>query len=67
MTLIDKINNPEQRQALTNHLEALKSANIATLAKGLPPQEFKQTEAWIKALDASLKIVKSPKLQVLNP
>lgn len=67
MTLIEKIKNQEQRQALTNHLEALKSAHVATLAKGLPPQEFKQTEAWIKALNASLKIVKSPKLQVLNP
>lgn len=67
MTLIEKIKNQEQRQALTNHLEALKPAHIAALAKGLPPQEFKQTEAWIKALNASLKIVKSPKLQVLNP
>lgn len=67
MTLIEKIKNQEQRQALTNHLETLKSANIAALAKGLPPQEFKQSEAWIKALDASLRIVKSPKLQVLNP
>lgn len=45
MTLIEKIKNQEQRQALTNHLEALKSAHIAALAKGLPPQEFKQTEA----------------------
>ena len=67
MTLIEKIKNQEQRQALTNHLEALKSAHVAALAKGLPPQEFKQKEAWIKALNASLKIVKSPKLQILNP
>ena len=67
MTLNERINNPEQRELIITHLENLKSVHISKLAKGLPPAEFKQAEAWIKALDTSLKIVKSPKLQVLNP
>ena len=67
MTLIEKINDTEQNQLLTAHIDHLKSEYIRALAKGLPPEQFKQTEAWIKALDASLKIIKSPKLQVLNP
>ena len=67
MTLLEKINDFEHYQLLIVHLEELKSDQISALAKGLPPSEFKQAEAWVKALDASLKIVKSPKLQVLNP
>lgn len=67
MSLLEKINDKEQKNTLIAHLENMQSGYIRELAKGLPPAEFKQVEAWIKALDASLKIVKSPKLQVLNP
>lgn len=67
MTLIEKIQTCEELNVLVTHLESLKRDYINALAKGLPPAEFKQSEAWVKALDAALKIVKSPKLQVLNP
>ncbi|AIY66899.1 EscE/YscE/SsaE family type III secretion system needle protein co-chaperone [Pseudoalteromonas piratica] len=67
MTVIDKITNQEQNTLLQNHLEQLKSGFNNDLNNGLAPQQYKETQAWIKAIDAAIKIIKSPKLQVLNP
>lgn len=61
------ITQPQKRTELISHLEALKADYTMNLAKGLPPAEFKQSQAWIKAVDSALKIVKSPKSLVFNP